>query len=145
MSYVLTIRRAEGEVPLDRHDIDRLLTDDDSLSLESDEVIVWRHADSGETFHLNLEASSLWTDNTHGLAADAFLSKLRDVATTLDARVLGEEGEDLSETEASESRSSVKILHGMLGALIFILSLPILALVIVIRVPSILWKIYRLR
>ena len=145
MSYVLTIRRAEGEVPLDRHDIDRLLAYDDSLSLESDEVIVWRHPDSGEAFHINLEASSLWTDSSHGVAGDVFLPKLRDIATTLDARILGEEGEDLSEAEVSESSGGVQVLHGMLGALIFVLSLPVLALVIVIRIPSILWKIYRLR
>jgi hypothetical protein len=145
MSYVVSVKRNAAKPLLAATDIDRLVQDDASLSLESDSTLTWKDPASGNAMTINFESGELWTDSHRDLAVESFLEKLRHIAVLLDARVIGEEGEDLTEPEAAEPLNGRKIFSDVLGGVIFVISLPFLVVLLALRLPWILWKIARLR
>jgi len=145
VSVVATIRRP-GARPLSRPEIERVLGS--SPSFARDESGSWRlvSAPSGTELFLNVENDQAWTDGSTAWLEGAALGQLRALAVALDARVLGEEGEDITDAHlaaaAAPTRSAGKT-AGVLAAILGIVLAPLLIVAAVLRLPWILWRITR--
>jgi hypothetical protein len=142
MSVVVTIRRT-GPHPLTRSEIEQAL--EASPDFEGEKGASWRlvGTEGGAGLHLNVENDEAWTDGSGEWLADAALAKLRSLAIVLEARLLGEEGEDITSASPEVSTERVGKLSATLGAVLAVVLLPLLALFALIRLPWVLWRVTR--
>ncbi|KAF0811381.1 hypothetical protein IGB42_04147 [Andreprevotia sp. IGB-42] len=137
MSYVVT-----GQPALQSEDIDRLLARHPALRHHADGQLAWR--DQAGTLRLiQVAPDHLWTDDMRGTAADSFLQQLQPMAQTLDADLLGEEGESLL-PQSARSIKQVSKQTSMLtriGAMGMLLLAPLLAVVMLLYVPMVLARL----
>ncbi len=143
MSYVITIRRPPGAPPLTRRDFQQVVDSDESLSNMDGGGLVWTSPDSRREFYITQESDHLWTDGVRGEEADNFLYKLSEIAGRLDARVYGEEGEDLTDPGTSPVMGAGEKLGMIIGVLLLMLSIPFLLIIFMIRLPVYAWRIWR--
>lgn len=143
MSYVLEIRRTEDQPSLTPDDFERLVENDSSLTLTDERLIVWKQSEDLKPLNLNVESDCLWTDGIGGSAEATHLAKLREIARFLDAKVFGEEGEDLTEDFPSDPDHRRHGVSAVVGLVLFVLTIPVLALVFVVRLPWVIWKTSR--
>lgn len=102
----------------------------------------WSVAPAGAELFLNSGEDNLWTDGGRGWTTPVALDKLRSLAKALDARVLGEEGEELAES-APATVQPTKPTGLLLTLIITVALVPLIALVAIIRLPLVLWRIVR--
>ena len=129
MSYVLTIKRAAGKPPLTSQDIERLVTEDGSLAGGGTEPIIWTSPTGKRQRYINADADHLWTDDVKGDDESQvleFLDKFRSIARRLDARVFGEEGEDISDASEQIPAAPLSFRNGVLAMLLLVGSLLIM-------------------
>ena len=143
MSYVITIQRSLKETPLTRSDINAVLDSDVTIQRKDAGTAEWTRSDSAECIHFNIEDSSLWTDSYHHSEVDTLLTKLHDLALILNAEVIGEEGEVLTSSEQSQSAPTSGGLAKVAGLAFTLVSSPFMVILFVIRVPYMLWQIFR--
>lgn len=143
MSQVITISRPMNKSPLTHEDITQLIESDDSLSYITDKGIQWKSPKSEQLFYINLEQDSLWSDNISLDITDAFLEKLQSISKTLNARIIGEEGDDLSDITLNECSEEKFGITGTLGCITSVASLPIFLILFIVRLPLLVWKVYR--
>jgi hypothetical protein len=145
MSIVVAIRRP-GARPLSRSEIERAL--ETSSDFERDDDGGWRLIDASaeHELYLNVEVDEAWTDGSREWLSDAALGKLRVLAAVLEARVLGEEGEDITLAKPSVAEAapesvgkSVTVMAATLAIVVF----PFLLVFAVLRLPLVLWRITR--
>lgn len=97
MSYVVSIERVDGKPCLQPLEIERLLAEDESLSQQRSNLIIWNRPAGGRSHYLNFQDGRLWTDDLGSSGDNHFLEKLRCVAFALDARLRSEEREDMTD------------------------------------------------
>ena len=119
MSYVLTIKRAADKPLLSPQDFERLVKEDASLSGGRIEPIYWT-SPTGVKRYINIESDNLWTDDVKNDEDDQFLNKLCSIARCLDARVFGEEGEDVTDQASNQRSRSGGCATIVVGAIILI-------------------------
>lgn len=132
MSYVLSIKRREGEPPLCDADILRLLESDPTLKRGEGKVIYWSPPIASRQIYINLDGDRLWTDCFGTVDDDAFLEKLRSMAQALDAALWGEEGEEITSDELGKHTRSSSI-SNVLGVVFVVLLAPVMLLTVVVR------------
>ena len=143
MSYVIEIKRAADEPSLTGDDIERLLGADRSLVKVDEKLIEWSQPQRVTPLHINVEADRLWTDSIREEIQEVFLTKLREIARYLDARVYGEEGEDLTD-EFHENPGGLRNgFAAVMGFIVFAVMIPVVAITVVFRLPWALWRISR--
>jgi len=140
MSYVITIKRPAGKIPLAALDFEGLIREDRSLSRTIGNQIVWFDSEEEEGFYINIDGDCLWTDGIGGDSTHHALAKLRNIAVRLDARVFGEEGEDITERSAT---GPIDAKQSTFGLVLYMASLPFLLLLLLVRLPWSLWKLWR--
>jgi hypothetical protein len=140
MSYVITIQRTDHSLIVD--EIERAVGRDTEFVPVDTGCWRWTGAPSGSELFLNLGDNNLWTDGGRGWTDPAALDKLRLLAKGLDARVIGEEGEELTENEPVTSSPSSPT-GTFLTLIIMVALVPVIALVALIRLPLILWRVVR--
>lgn len=143
MSYVVEVRRQAQEPGLTPGDIERLLEADRSLVKINDNLIEWSQPEKMKPLYINVEVDRLWTDSIGDETQEIFLNKLREMAGYLDARVYGEEGEDLTDEHLEDRIPSKNGFAAIMGFIFFALTIPFFALAFVLRLPWALWKISR--
>ena len=143
MSYVISIERRTSTAPLTSLDINRVVDADESFTRHSEALVEWRDPSTSKGFCLNIEEDSLWTDAVHGDEDMVFLTKLQELAVALGADVVGEEGELLTDTTVPADTEVQSVLSAIAGFGLVAITLPVLALMFVIRLPWIVWKILR--
>lgn len=143
MSYVIEIKRADEKPSLTVEDIERLLGADRSLIKVDEKLIEWSQPQRVTPLHINVEADRLWTDSIREEFQEIFLTKLREIARCLDARVYGEEGEDLTDEFEENLGGFRNGFAAIMGFLLFAVMIPVVAITFVIRFPWALWKISR--
>ena len=144
MSYVIEIKRAADKPLLTGDDIERLLGADRSLVKVDEKTIEWSQSHRVTPLHIYVEADRLWTDSIRDAMQDEFLTKLREIARYLDARLYGEEGEDLTD-EFDEDLSGFRNgFAAAMGLIVFAVMIPVVAVTFVFRLPWALWKISRI-
>lgn len=144
MSYVIEIRRAKGAVALTEADLARLLNDP-QLGQVSSNAWLWTSLTSSAQLTLTWHAGALSTDDinwvstaTSNANTDECLNKLRAIARELNAQVLGEEGENLSEPNSDMQTNG----WAAVGALLMVLlMLPFMLLFLTVRLPWLVWKL----
>lgn len=140
MSYVITIQRKND--PLGAGEIERAVASDAEFVAVGTGCWRWTAAPAGSELFLDSGEDNLWTDGGRGSTAPVSLDKLRSLARALNAHMIGEEGEDLTECQPVMTQSS-KSPGPLLTALITVALVPLIALAAIIRLPLILWHIVR--
>lgn len=143
MSYVVEVRRPGDQPSLTPDDFQRLIESDSSLTLTDGRLIIWNGPEDFDPLNVNVESDRLWTDSIGGSAQATYLKKLREIAKFLDANVFGEEGEDLSDEFPSDPDDPRHGISALVGLALFILTIPVLALFFVVRLPWMIWKTSR--
>ena len=143
VSYVIEIKRADEKPSLTSKDIERLLGADRSLVKVGEKLIEWSQPQRVTPLHINVEADRLWTDSIREEFQETFLTKLREIARYLDARVYGEEGEDLTEKLAEDLGGFRNGFAAIMGFIVFAVMIPVVAITFVLRLPWALWRISR--
>ena len=143
MSYVVEVRRPGDRPSLTPDDFDRLVENDASLTLTEGRLIVWSGSESFDPLDVNVESDRLWTDSIGGGAQATKLEKLREIARFLDAKVIGEEGEDLTEDFPGDPDHPRHGVSAFVGLVFFVLTIPVLALLFIVRLPWLIWKTSR--
>jgi hypothetical protein len=140
MGYVVTIRRASDKPRLTPEEIARLIKSDLALAGGDKEPIVWTSPTDRRRRSINVETDRLWTDDLKG-DNDAqvleMLDKLRSMAAILDARVFGEEGEDITEPSEKIPTASFSFKNGVLAILLLVglvLISPFVAIWFLVRI-----------
>ena len=142
MSYVVTIERPAGKSPLRPQDFARLVKNDESLSKTNEGVLIWTHPTIRQDFYLTIESNHLWADGVTRDKTDEFVEKLREIAGRLDARVYGEEGEDITESELGPMGAKEKW-GGAVGILLVMVSMPFFLILFIVRLPWVMWRMWR--
>jgi hypothetical protein len=140
VSYVITIQRRDH--PLSVGEIERAMSGDPEFVAVGTGCWQWAAAPTGAELFLNSGEDNLWTDGGRGWTAPVALDKLRSLAKALDARVLGEEGEELTEN-APATGQPTKPTGALLTLIITVALVPLIGLVAIIRLPLVLWRIVR--
>jgi hypothetical protein len=140
MSYVITIQRTDHSLSTD--EIERAVSEDAEFVAVSTGCWRWAGAPDGSELFLNFGDNNLWTDGGRGWTEPAALEKLRLLAKGLNARVIGEEGEELTENEPAASPPS-SATGTFLTLVIMAALVPVIALVALIRLPLVLWRVVR--
>lgn len=143
MSSVVEVKRAGNKPPLTTSDFEKLMKDDVSLVPLNGRLIVWDQSRAGKPLHLNIESDRLWTDALDRDSQAIHLNKLREIAKILDARVFGEEGEDFTEEDPDDPGRSRHPIASAVGFFVFALMVPMLAIMFVVRLPWMLWRVSR--
>ncbi|MDX1527924.1 MAG: hypothetical protein R3337_04805 [Gammaproteobacteria bacterium] len=143
MSYVVEIKRVAEKPSLAMKDIERLLGADRSLVKADETVIEWSQPHRITPLHIYVEHDRLWTDSIREEIQDVFLTKLREIARYLDARVYGEEGEDLTDEVEEDLGSFRNGFAAVMGFVVFAVMIPVIAITFVFRLPWALWRISR--
>jgi hypothetical protein len=139
VSYVLSIRRAESASAFSPSELERVAALHEGLALKGD-VLVWNSSRSRLNLTLNITPRELWTDGTSAASAQEVTNFLAGLAASLDAKLVGEEGELLI-AEPNESSQSAT-LKTVLGGVVALLSLPFVVLLALVRLPWVLWKLW---
>lgn len=130
MSYIVTIRRSSEpsisrkELLVRVSELADLELEVDRLSDDSNLVFHWTADPSGRPFGLVFHDGSIDTMKT---PSHAVLRRLQALARELDARVFGEEGEDLTDAEAPDLPFDTNSSGGCCGCLLVMLGLTALA------------------
>ncbi len=143
MSYVIEIKRVAEKPSLTMKDIERLLGADRSLVKVDEKLIEWSQPQQVTPLHINVEADRLWTDNIRQEYQEIFFTKLREIARYLDARVYGEEGEDLTDEFAEDLGGFRNAFAAIMGFILFAMMIPVVTITFVFRLPWALWRISR--
>ena len=143
MSYVVEIKRPVDQLSLTGDDIERLLGADRSLVKVDNKVIEWSQPHRVTPLHIYVENDRLWTDSVREEIQEVFLIKLREIARYLDARVYGEEGEDLTDEFDEDLGSFRNGFAAVMGFIVFAVMIPVVAMTVVFRLPWTLWRISR--
>lgn len=140
MSYVISIRRAASRPPFSREELERVAQSQPGLALEEG-AIVWSSS-SGRRVELFIGERELRADGVPGGVAEQALAVFAFVAQALNAQLVGEEGEVLAGTPI-ELAAPAPWWQVAGGALIVVLALPFTLLLVLVRLPWLLWKIGR--
>lgn len=140
MSYVVSIRRTESQPPFGSEELERVAQAHESLSVGRS-VLTWSNAE-GVSVELFVAPRELRADRIPSAVIDEVLGVLRAIARELDARVVGEEGEDLTHGELTPSPpgSPWRVL---LGGIVAVVAIPLMLLFALVRLPWVLWKARR--
>ena len=118
MSYVFCIQRHSS--PITEKEVSDLVSSDDTLCGGEKEPILWTDPETEKERYINFDTQSgvLDTDDLRGSEEEtmAFIDKLRSIAISLDARLVGEEGEDVTNEETSELK---KTFSGCASVIVF--------------------------
>jgi hypothetical protein len=139
-----SIRRAEGQPPLSMRDLPRLLGSDESLRPAGEVAVQWQSQFTQAAMRLQLHEGALVVHGLQPAHREEGLAKLRHVAGRLGARVHGEQGQDLTEPPAPPARTGGAWARVGQAAL-FVLVLPASIAVMVLRIPVLLWKLWRVK
>nr|BAJ07069.1 hypothetical protein [uncultured bacterium] len=121
MGYIVTIERSE-ERPIEPEEFRSLAEADAELTVDDAAVdadvlnVWWREASQLEPVAFVLSAGRIDVTNP----SNAALRKMQELAGQLEAKVVGEEGEDLTDVESPDFEVSAKGLWGCLGLLVLI-------------------------
>lgn len=138
MSYVVTIRRPAAASPLTVEEVKSVLALDAAFSQVGEAAWQWRGTNPGDSLTLTFDTGAVSTAGRLPRSPE-WLQVLRRVAVALDARVHGEEGEELTETGLGRA-GWLPTAGGLLLAAIM---MPVMLLVLVVRVPWLLWKLLK--
>lgn len=148
MSIVLTVRRSSVAPPLTRSEIEQVLSSSQSFS--GDEIGGWRlvGVPSANELFLNVDEDEAWTDGGREWCSEPALAELRALAGLLNARVFGEEGEDI--TEATPTDDDLPTEHVgkpaiVIAAILAVILAPFILLLAVLRLPWVLWRLVVLK
>ena len=114
MSYVVSIARKER--PIEVSELRRLVESDPELSILESAVdhdvldVLWRNSTEAEPVAFVLSAGSIEVTTP----SDAALRKMQLLAGQLDAKIIGEEGEDLTNVEVLDVEFSPNAAWGCL-------------------------------
>jgi hypothetical protein len=140
VSYVITVERPSGTPLTEGEMLEVLSNDPDFVRVESASW-QWRNSPQGIELFINLSENNLWTDGGRGWTTESAIAKLQQLAARLNSRIVGEEGEDLTEVSApAQGRTGVAAGAGVLLTLLF---LPLVLLFAIIRLPWLLWTVAR--
>ncbi|HRE12689.1 MAG TPA: hypothetical protein PLD37_00675 [Usitatibacteraceae bacterium] len=138
MSYVLSIRRAEIAEPFSSSELEHAVAVHPGLVLEG-QRLSWSSPKSQAKLTLNVSPRELWTDGLTPQNSAEQTRFLADLARTLDAQLVGEEGEVLfPEPEESALGSAAK---SAAGGVLTVLALPFVLVFALVRLPWVLWKL----
>jgi hypothetical protein len=140
VSYVVTIQRSHNS--LSTSEMEQAVGADTEFVTVGNGCWRWVGVPGGSELFLNLGDDNLWTDGGRGWIEPIAIDKLRSLAKTLDARVVGEEGEELTEN-APVKGQPVSPTGTFLTLLITVALIPVIALVAIVRLPLVLWQIVR--
>ena len=151
MSYVITVQRDPDGAPLTRSDINAVLDSDETIGRKDERTAEWTRPGCDEPVYFNIEETSLWTDGYQHFELDALLAKLQELARSLDAEVIGEEGEVLTAAESeapaggeqAQSASCRGRPAAITGVALSVVAFPFVVILFVIRIPYLLWQIFR--
>jgi hypothetical protein len=138
MSYVITIERLLGP-PLTQEEMLQALSSDPDFALVESASWRWHGSPAGTELFINISENNLWTDGGRGWTTEDAIAKLQQLAVRLNSRVVGEEGEDL--TEASVPAKGGSAAAAGVGVLLTLLLLPFVLLFAIVRLPWFLWKV----
>lgn len=140
-----SVRRAEGQAPLSGRDLPRLLGSDVSLHPAGKTALQWKSLFTPAAMRLELSEGALVASGLSAAHRQECLAKLRHIAVRLDARVLDEAGADVTAAPPAPApvRPSVPARIGR--AALFVLVLPASIAVMVLRIPVLLWKLWRVK
>lgn len=141
-----SIRRAEGLPPLCERDLPRLLGSDVSLKPAGKTAVQWKSLFTQAGMRLELDAEGALVAS--GLSAphrEECFAKLRHIAAKLDARVLDEKGADVTPPPPAPPPVPPSLPRRIGRAALFVLVLPASIAVMVLRVPVLLWKLWRVK
>ena len=141
MSYVIYIRRGKGKPPLVKGEIADRFAQDASLTQVTETSWSWADPASGAGFTLTFRQEELSTEGRLNMDGEASITKLRELAQSLDAQVYGEEGENLTEAVvASKSMGPWSVAGGIVVTVLFF---PFVTLFLLVRLPWLVWKFLR--
>lgn len=146
MDATPSIRRAEGQPPLSARDLARLLGSDVSLHPAGKMALQWRSLFTPAAMRLDLSEGALVVAG--GLPAahrEESLAKLRHIAARLGARVLDEAGADITPAPPAPPTVPPTVPARIGRAALFVLVLPASIAVMVLRIPVLLWKLWRVK
>lgn len=115
-----------------------MLAGDAAFSQIGELAWVWKGADPRGALSLAFDGGTLSTQGRLPRSPD-WLQALRRIAVALDARVHGEEGEELTQAESGQ----VGGLSMAGSVLVAAVAMPVMLLVLVLRLPWLLWKLWR--
>lgn len=141
MSYVISVRRPPGKPTLTANEIAQRLSVIGGFSRRSESSWAWTLPEGREGPTISFAAGELSIDGALGRDTEACVRTLRDLAESLEAVVYGEEGEELSgPTTPTPAVSPWSLLGGLVLA---VLLFPFMALLSIVRLPWLLWKLVR--
>jgi len=142
VSYVIGIQRIGG-TPLSEEEMKRALNGDGAFRQVTNASWVWTDSPEGIELYINLAKDHLWTDGSRSWTATEALRALNRVAATIDARVIGEENEDLTGVDMPRQTDPERKPTRMESVFAILVLLPLFALVGLMRLPSNLWRLVR--
>ncbi|MGB4951755.1 MAG: hypothetical protein WBO55_14080 [Rhizobiaceae bacterium] len=126
MSYQVFIRRLDGSVILTK-EVEALAESDPDLRCEAphgapqdDLLLSWQGGGETRPTTFLLSGGELQCTST---PSDGALEKSQQIARSLDARLFGEEGEDLSEADLSPRKPSTRAALGCLATMLALATL----------------------
>ena len=124
MSYVVSIRRSDGSA-IAAPEIEALVASDSELRMEPlpatgdpELWIAWRSTDDSSTATFLLSEGGIHSTTT---PSNAVLRKLQQMSRLLGARLIGEDGEDLTDIEITGVEPSAAFGWGCLVVVGFVL------------------------
>lgn len=146
MEAAARIRRADGKLPLSERDFPRLLGSDVSLHPAGKTALQWKSLFTQAAMRLELgDEGALVASGLPAAHREECLAKLRHIAAQLDARVLDETGADVTPPPPNPLPFAPSLPRRIGRAALFVLVLPASIAIMVLRVPVLLWKLWRVK
>lgn len=147
MSQVITIKRTAPKPPLGVEFIYAVLGKDNSLTRSTGGWLIWNGQPDQPERMINIASDHLWTDDTKNDAECVFLAKLRLIAHQLDARVFTEEGDDITDSDQSDSESQFQgqqagFFGSLWALLMFIGTLVLLPVFFLWLIVRLVWNLH---
>jgi hypothetical protein len=138
MSYVVTIKRPAEAFPLTVEEVTSVLSSDAAFSQTGEASWEWRGTNPRDSLTLTFHIDAVSTEGRLPRSPE-WLQALRRTAAALNARVHGEEGEEITEAEPGR----ISWLSSAGGLLLAAVMMPVMLLVLVVRLPWLVWKLLR--
>ena len=140
MSYVVSIRRADSQPPYAREELERIAHTQTGVQLERG-VLAWSNG-NGEHVELFIGKRELRADHIPSGLREQALEALQGIARELNARLVGEEGEDIT-FDAMLADAPAPGRNAVLGAVLAAIALPLMLVLALVRLPWVVWRIGR--
>lgn len=105
MSYIISIKR-DDDRPIEPDEVSRVIASDTELTVAEgsaaggDMLIYWRASPDAPAVQLTLSGGVI---DSAATPSNATLLKMQDIAKKLDARLVGEEGEELTDVVVTDT------------------------------------------